>query len=98
MDPGVCREHLSKLLADEVTILGRLETLLDSEHEFLAANDIEALDRTGEARQACVGDLVRIEDERRSLCRMMNLPADLAGLERLIVWCDPSRMLPKAVG
>ena len=35
MDPGVCREHLQKLLAEEFNALTQLETLLDHEHELL---------------------------------------------------------------
>jgi len=94
VDAGICREHLERLLAEEAASLTRLETLLDQEHELLLTNQIDALDRTGQARQQCVGDLMRIEDERRSLCRMMNLPADLSGLERLMRWCDPTHSLP----
>ena len=93
MDSSACRELLERLLAEEVAALTRLEALLDKEHEFLVANDIEALERAGVDRQVCVGILVRVEDERRSLCRMMNVPADPAGLEKLITWCDSSRTL-----
>lgn len=95
MDPGVCREHLQKLLAEESGALAQLETLLDREHELLLANDVEELDRAGEARHACVGALLHVEDERRSLCRMMNVPADPQGLERLLRWCDPSSTLQR---
>ena len=93
MDPGVCREHLQKLLGEESNALTQLQTLLDHEHELLVANDVGGLDRAGEARQACVGELLRVEDERRSLCRMMNVPADMHGLERLLRWCDPSNTM-----
>jgi flagella synthesis protein FlgN len=93
LDPNVCREHLEKLLAEEVSALGRLTTLLDREHELLLANEPEELENAAEARQACIAELVRIEDERRSLCRMMNVPADAAGLDRLLTWCDPSQEL-----
>lgn len=95
MDPGVCREHFEKLLAEESGALSELEVLLDREHELLVANDVEGLDRAGEARHTCVGTLVRIEDERRSLCRMMNVPADPTGIERLLAWCDPHRTLKR---
>ena len=93
MDPSVCREHLSKLISEETRALTLLEGLLEQEHEHLLANDIEALDRTGDARQVCIGDLVRVEDDRRTLCRMLNMPADQTGLERMLIWCDPSRTL-----
>jgi flagellar biosynthesis protein FlgN len=95
MDPGVCREHLQKLLAEEGSALAQLETLLDHEHELLLANDVDGLDRAGESRQACVGTLLHVEDERRSLCRMMNVPADSQGLERLLRWCDASGTLQR---
>lgn len=95
MDSTVCREHLEKLIAEEANALSRLETLLDREHEVLQANDVDELDRTGEARQACVGELVRIEDERRSLCRMLNVPADAGGIDRMLNWCDPSHALKR---
>jgi len=93
VDPQVCREHLERLLLEEAGTLARLEELLDKEHEFLLANDIEKLERAGEERQSCIVALVAIEDERRSLCRMMNVPADAAGLEKLLNWCDPARGL-----
>ena len=95
MDPGVCREHLQKLLVEESNALTQLEKLLDHEHELLVANDVDGLDRAGEARQVCVGELLRVEDERRSLCRMMNVPADVQGLERLLRWCDPSNTMQR---
>lgn len=97
MNPSVCREHLDKLFAEEAGALTRLEELLDKEHEFLLANDVDEFERTGEARQACVANLVRLEDERRSLCRMMNVSADHLGLEKLMTWCDPSRTLKNRV-
>ena len=97
MNPSVCRETLDKLFAEEAGALARLEEILDREHEFLVANDVDEFERTGEARQACVANLVRIEDERRSLCRMMNVSADPLGLEKLIAWCDPARSLKKRV-
>ncbi|HEU4604022.1 MAG TPA: flagellar protein FlgN [Steroidobacteraceae bacterium] len=95
MDASACREHIEQLLTQETNELARLQTLLDREHELILANNIEELDRAGDVRQACVGELARIEDERRSLCRMHNLPADAMGLERMMKWCDPSRSLQR---
>lgn len=89
----MCREHLDKLLAEEAAALTRLEGLLDQEHEFLVANDIDQLERASEARQNCVTELLRVEDERRGLCRMLNYSADQFGLEKLFTWCDPSKQL-----
>jgi len=93
VNPSACREHLDKLFAEEAGALARLEELLGQEHEFLLANDVDELERAGEARQACVGNLVRIEDERHSLCRMLNVPADQFGLEKLFAWCDSGKTL-----
>jgi len=97
VDPSVCREHLAKLIDEEVNALTRLEGLLDQEHEHLLANDVEALERTGEARQACIGELVRVDDDRRTLCRMLNLPADRFGLDRMLKWCDPEATLQSRI-
>jgi flagella synthesis protein FlgN len=93
MDPDLCREHLSKLLKDEVACLLQLQELLESEHRILKANDIAALQLAIKERQSCVGRIVRIEDERRSLCRMLGHAADAKGLERLLRWCDPNGTL-----
>jgi flagellar biosynthesis protein FlgN len=93
VDPSVCKEHLSKLISEETKALSRLEELLDKEHEYLLANDIEALDRAGDERQSCISDLVRVDDDRRTLCRMLNMPTDKTGLERMLTWCDPSATL-----
>jgi flagellar biosynthesis protein FlgN len=93
VDASVCKETLSKLISEEAKSLTHLEGLLEQEHEHLLANDIEALDSTGDARQACIGELVRVEDDRRTLCRMLNMPTDQTGLERMLRWCDPSNSL-----
>jgi len=95
LDPHICREHLEKLLHEETGTLTRLERLLDQEHDYLVANDVDALDHAGEARQSCILALVAIEDERRSLCRALNVSADAAGLDKLLNWCDPSHQLKK---
>jgi flagellar biosynthesis protein FlgN len=93
MDPEICREHVSKLLADELDCLAKLEVQLEREHNILKANDVVALDAAIKERQACMGRIVRIEDERRSLCRMLGHTGDAQGLERLLRWCDPNGTL-----
>jgi flagella synthesis protein FlgN len=93
MDPDVCREHLSKLVTEEIDCLTRLAELLEREHQVLTANNVAALEIAINERQAYVGRIVRIEDERRSLCRMLGYPVDAQGLERLLRWCDPSGTL-----
>jgi flagellar biosynthesis/type III secretory pathway chaperone len=93
MDASLCYEHLDRLLGEEADALQHLESLLDREHDVILGNDPDALERTGVERQHYMGTLVRIEEERRSLCRMLGKPTDVKGLEQLIQWCDPSRSL-----
>lgn len=93
MDAQLCRDTLGKLVGEELTALAQLEALLEREHALLLDNDLEEFERAGELRQSCVTTLLRIEDERRNLCRMLNAPADLHGLQRLLSWCDPERTL-----
>ncbi|MEO7773966.1 MAG: flagellar protein FlgN [Steroidobacteraceae bacterium] len=93
IDPAHCRENLQKLVADEIAALTTLESLLAREHELLVANDVDNLERAGAARQECVGVLVRIENERRGLCRMLGQDSDTKGLANLMDWCDPGRTL-----
>ncbi len=93
MDATLTRDALARLLLEENGALGEFETLLDKEHGALRSRDIDALEALAEARQASVIKLLKIEDERRSICSMLGFETDLAGLAKLIAWCDPSRSL-----
>ena len=93
MEPNACHETFATLLAQEISALDELAVLLEREHGFLAANDVVALEAAMAERQVCVGALVRVEEERRSLCRMLGYSTDLPGLERLLAWCDPNGSL-----
>jgi flagellar biosynthesis/type III secretory pathway chaperone len=93
MDPTVCRETLAALLGEEAGLLGKLEAVLEREHEVLQTQDVDALNTTALLRQELIGGLARIEEQRRSLCRMHAHTADLPGLEKLLRWCDPSGSL-----
>jgi flagella synthesis protein FlgN len=93
MDPKICHEHLATLLAEESDALARLDELLREEHEVLGKNDVTALERTSCARQDQVASLMRVEEQRRSLCRMHGLTPDPAGLRQLIALCDPTGSL-----
>jgi flagellar biosynthesis/type III secretory pathway chaperone len=88
LDPGVTRESLATLLSQEVSFLNRLADLLAHEHSLLVANDVDALDAAMQDRQIVVGQLLDIEEERRSLCRAHGQTADVRGLEQLLAWCD----------
>ena len=95
MDASLTRDHLGRLLAEENGALGEFETLLDKEHGALRSRDIDALEALAEARQASVVKLLKIEEERRSLCSMLGFETDLQGLAQLVAWCDPARTLVK---
>jgi flagellar biosynthesis/type III secretory pathway chaperone len=93
MDALACRSQLERLLRDETTLLQVLEQQLDAEHALLKANDIEGLEQAGGARQDTVTRLLRLEDERRQLCRLLGKGADPAGVSALLKWCDPQGAL-----
>ena len=96
MDPAACRSHLQALLSDESTLLTRLAQQLVLEHELLVANDVEELEAAGDARQATVASLLRIEDDRSGLCRQVGRSPDRDGLSGLLQWCDPTGTLAVA--
>ena len=89
MDASVCRDHLARLISEESASLTQLEALLGQEHDTLVANNVEALEQATQKRQVAISALLRIEDERRSLCQMHGQSADVVGLEKLLAWCDP---------
>jgi flagellar biosynthesis/type III secretory pathway chaperone len=96
MDASVCRSQLERLLRDETTLLQLLETQLDAEHGLLKSNDIEGLERAGTARQDTVVKLLRIDDERRQMCRLLGRGDDNAAMAALLRWCDPTGSLHDA--
>lgn len=96
MDPVSCRAELARLLAEETRLLAGLEQQLEREHGYLASNDIDSLERAGSTRQATVAELLKIEDERASLCRMLGRGEDRFGLAALFAWCDPEGSLATA--
>lgn len=88
-----CRDSLTRILDEELAALAQLATLLQSEHGYLAANDIDGLETASASRQDCVARLLKLGDERLHLCRMLGRSADLAGLSALLAWCDPQGTL-----
>lgn len=95
MDASLTRDTLQRLLAEENLALAEFARLLDEEHGALRSRNIDSLEKLAEARQASVEQLLKIEDERRSLCSMLGYETDLQGLAKLIAWCDPNRTLVK---
>jgi flagella synthesis protein FlgN len=93
MDQSECRERLGRLVHDESKALNELAALLDREHGYLEANDVASLEGAARDRQRCVARIIRVDEERRALCRDMGHPPELKGLEELIRWCDPKGTL-----
>jgi flagellar biosynthesis/type III secretory pathway chaperone len=96
MEPQACREQFARHLSDETALLIDLEQQLQREHEFLAANDIDGLEQASGLRQQTVARLLRIDEDRRGLCRVRSLSSDSAGLAQLLAWCDPTGSLAGA--
>ncbi len=96
MQPQACRDQFAHLLAEETTLLTALEQQLQREHQHLAGNDVDGLERAGGERQQTVARLLRLEDERRDLCRLLGQSPDQAGMAALLTWCDPSGSLAGA--
>ena len=71
----------------------RSRRLLEREHGLLVSNDVAALEAAMAERQSCVGALLRVEEERRTLCRALGHTTDVAGLEKILIWCDPKGTL-----
>jgi len=95
VNAALTRDTLGRLLADENAALGEFANLLNKEHGALSSRDIDALETLADSRQASVVKLLKIEEERRSLCSMLGYDTDLQGLAKLIAWCDPGRTLAK---
>ena len=95
MDATLTRDTLGRLLAEENAALSEFEVLLDREHGALASRDIGTLESLADTRQANIVRLLKIEEERRSVCGMLGFDTDLQGLAKLIAWCDPGRTLAR---
>jgi len=95
LDAALTRDTLRRLLDEENANLSEFVVLLNKEFAALRGRDIDALEALADARQASVTKLLKIEEERRSLCSMLGYETDLAGLAKLLAWCDPARSLAK---
>ncbi len=95
MDAALTRDTLRRLLDEENAGLAEFASLLDKEYGALRGRDIDALEALADARQASVIKLLKLEEERRSLCSMLGYDTDLAGLAKLLAWCDPARTLTR---
>jgi len=93
MDQQSCREQMSRLIEEETRALGELAILLEREYSHMNANDVESLGAAMRERHQCVARILKVDDERKLLCRTLNRPHDLKGLEALLRWCDPQGTL-----
>jgi flagellar biosynthesis/type III secretory pathway chaperone len=93
MDLQTCRAQMARLIAEETTALSELGLLLDREYTHLKADDVDSLGVAMRQRQQCVARILKVDDERRALCRSLGRPHDLKGLEALLAWCDPQGTL-----
>lgn len=96
MDPQSCRDQMSRLIREETAALGELALLLDREYAHMSSNDVELLGEAMRERHQCVARILKVDDERRALCRSLGRPHDLPGLEALLRWCDPQGTLAAA--
>lgn len=96
-DSTHCRVLLATLMAEENAQLAALEALLLQEYELLQARNAEGLEQAGAARQQCVGQILRIEEERRTLGRDAGHGDGPSALQALLAWCDPTGLLRPAM-
>jgi len=93
MDKELLREHLRGMLDEEARLLAQLETLLEHEAEVLKTDDLPEIERIGAQRHRCVSALMRIDSERRVMCRMQGISEEREHFESLLAHCDPAGTL-----
>ena len=96
MDPENCRAQMRRLIETETEALGQLAALLEREFVNMQENNVEALGAAMRERHQCVARILKVDDDRRALCRSVGRPHDLKGLEALMKWCDPQGSLAGA--
>ncbi|HTB66947.1 MAG TPA: flagellar protein FlgN [Steroidobacteraceae bacterium] len=96
MDQQTCRTKFARLIQEETAAMGELSVLLEREFTYLKDSQVEALGAAMRERQQCVVRILKVDDERRALCRALGRPFDLKGLQALIAWCDPQGTLLSA--
>jgi flagellar biosynthesis protein FlgN len=98
MDQQTCRATFGRLIQEETAALGELAVLLEREFTYLKDSEVQALGDAMRQRQQCVVRILKVDDERRELCRALGRPFDLKGIQALIAWCDPQGTLGSAWG
>ncbi len=88
MEPQDCRQTLGAILTEESSALTELASYLEREHGYLGANEVAALESAIRERQGAVGRVVRTDEQRAALCRLLGYTADSRGLREILRWCD----------
>ena len=84
VDPGACRETLASLISQENRPRSRsLRSCSSVSTRFSLPTTSKALEAAMAERQGCVGVIVRVEEERRSMCRMMGIRSGSAGAREI---------------
>lgn len=94
MNRADCRDLVERLMSEEARTLEELEALLTREHQILLqSRQVEALEDACAARQICMGTLLRIQEERRALLRLLGLRAEPQGVGALLDYCGADAAL-----
>ncbi len=86
--PDDVRTHAAALIAEEATLLGKLEALLVHESTVLRGDDTAAIERIGANRHDCTAALSRLATERDHSSRLLSFKPGRNGFEQLLQWCD----------
>ena len=90
---------LRRLVDEERAQLDELESLLAAEHAILGAqSSVETLESACASRQECMGRLLRIQDERRTLLAAAGHAADAASIAAFLDAHDPAGVVRAAWG
>ena len=93
MDRKTCRQQLFALLNETLTQTQGLRRQLDDEAAALAANDVETLESAVTAKNASVGKLEQLEQQRQRLLETAGFSGNRYGANACIEWCDENDKL-----
>lgn len=89
------RAELARQLQQERRLLSDLERLLHEERDALQQTSApEQLEQACNQRQQCMGELLRLQEDRNDWLRQSGFSGDTAGLVQLIRRCDTQGELP----
>ena len=92
-EPADVRQHLHRILVEEGQLMLELERLLQQEVTILQGEDADRIARIGAVRHRCVEALMRLEQERADLTRMLSFGDGRGAIDRLLEWCDEDAVL-----